>query len=195
MPRQRSIEISIEPNEVVVGDPRLEVQARSPLDPETARGAIALVSAHGQVSLSRNGQVARFVPDDGLPPGPQTLLVEELVSARGRRLSDRIEVPFFVSDSRAKVPARLRVESIVRLRVEKLGTVRLSAAKRPAGKFIEIMKAVDRKTGSPVELGFDQDGKRINTSAIFRQIEKNRRATFGKLRSEPEGSGVQCRRR
>ena len=181
MPRQRSIEISIEPNEVVVGDPRLEIQARSPLDPETARGAIALVSAHGQVSLSRNGQVARFDPENGLPPGPQTLLVEELVSARGRRLSDRIEVPFFVSDSRAKVPARLRVESIVRLRVEKLGTVRLSAAKRPAGKFIEIMKAVDRKTGSPVELGFDQDGKRINPSTIFAQIEKNRRATFGKL--------------
>jgi subtilase family protein len=181
MPRHRSIEISVEPNEVVVGEPRLEVRVQSPLDPETARGAIVLESTHGRVSLSDDRRVASFVPENGLAAGPQTLLIEELVSARGKRLSDRLEVPFFISDSRAKVDARLRVESIVRLRVGRLGTVRVSAAKRPAGKFIELMKAVDRESGSPVELGFDQDGASVDTSAIFEQIEKNRRATFGKL--------------
>ncbi len=181
MPRKRSIEIGVEPNEVVIGSPHLDVRADSPLDPEAVRGALTLESAYGRVSLSQDRRVASFVPENGLPPGPQTLVVEELVSERGKRLSDRLEVPFFISDSRAKIDPKLRVESLVRLRIERLGTVRLSAAKRPSGKFIEIMKAVNRKTGAPVELAFDQDGKRVNKTAIFEQIEQNRRAAFGKL--------------
>ena len=181
MPRQRSIEIAIEPHEVVLGTPSIEVRAQSPLDDETAKGALALKSSHGTVSLSRDQKVATFVPDDGLPPGPETLVVEELVSTRGKRLSERVEVPFFVSDSRASVDRRRRVESIVRLRVERLGTVRLSAAKRPSGKFIEIMKAVDRKTGKPVELAFDQDGAKVDKDEIFDRIRQNRHEAFGKL--------------
>ena len=181
MPGKRSIEITVEPNEIVVGDPHLEVRAEAPLDPEVVRGAIALESASGRVSLSQDRRVASFVPENGLSPGPQTLVVEELVSTRGKRLSERVEVPFFISDSRAKVDRKLRVESIVRLRIERLGTVRLSAARRPGGKFIEIMKAVDRESGTPVELAFDQDGKRVDKTAIFEQIVENRRSAFGKL--------------
>ena len=181
MPRQRSIEIAVEPHEVVLGTPSIEVRAQSPLDDETAKGALALKSSHGTVSLSRDQKVATFVPDDGLPPGLETLVIEELVSTRGKRLSERVEVPFFVSDSRASVDRRLRVESIVRLRVERLGTVRLSAAQRPSGKFIEIMKAVDRKTGEPVELAFDQDGAKVDKDEIFDGIRQNRHEAFGKL--------------
>ena len=181
MPGKRSIEITVEPNEIVVGDPHLEVRAEAPLDPEVVRGAIALESASGRVSLSQDRRVASFVPENGLSPGPQTLVVEELVSTRGKRLSERVEVPFFISDSRAKVDRKLRVESIVRLRIERLGTVRLSAARRPGGKFIDIMKAVDRESGTPVELAFDQDGKRVDKTAIFEQIVENRRSAFGKL--------------
>ena len=69
----------------------------------------------------------------------------------------------------------------MRLRVERLGTVRLSAPKRPDGSFIEIMKAVDRSTGKPVELAFDQDGARVNPDDVFAEIVRNRQKTFGKL--------------
>jgi hypothetical protein len=181
MPDQRSIEIGIEPHEVVLGAPRLSVRAQSPLDPDTARGAITLGSIRGTVSLAEKGRLATFVPDEDLPSGPHTMIVNELVSSRGKRLSEPIEVTFFVSDSRAKVDRRLRVESIVRLRVERLGTVRLPLGKRPAGKYIEIMKAVDRKTLRPVELAFDEQGRRVDKREVFEGIQRNRRSTFGKL--------------
>lgn len=181
MPVRRSIEISIEPYEVVLGTPRLEVRAQSALDPETARGALSLGSHHVAVSLSDDGRTATARPEGELPPGLHTLFVDEFVSTKGKRLIDPVAVPFFVSDSRAKIKSSLRVESLVRLRVERLGTVRLSAPARPDGKFIEIMKAVDRRSREPVELAFDQDGSRVDPDEVFAEIARNRQAKFGKL--------------
>lgn len=181
MPDRRSIEVSVDPYEIVLGTPRLEVKARSALDPETARGSLSLGAHHSDVTLSDDGRTATAVPEGDLPPGPHTLIVEELVSTRGKRLTDRLVLPFFVSDSRAEVKSSLRIESLVRLRVERLGTVRLAAPKRPGGSFIEIMKAVDRSTGKPVELAFDQDGSRVNADEVFAEIVRNRQKAFGKL--------------
>ena len=181
MPIRRFIDVSVDPYEIVLGSPRLEVKSRSPLDPETARGALGLGAHRSTVTLSDDGLTATAVPEGDLPPGPHTLIVEELVSTKGKRLTDRLVLPFFVSDSRAKVKSSLRIESLVRLRVERLGTVRLPAPKRPDGSFIEIMKAVDRSTGKPVELAFDQDGARVNPDEVFAEIVRNRQKSFGKL--------------
>jgi hypothetical protein len=179
--RQGAVEISVEPNEVVIGRRRLEVRARVALQPETARGALALRSVRGSVALSGDGKTATFVTDGELPAGPHTLVVGELVSARGQRLGEPLEIPFFVSDSRAKVDPGLRVESIVRLRVGRLGTERVSAAQRPEGGFVELLKAVNRRSGRPTELAFDQRGVRVDAGAIFEQIRRARAARFGKL--------------
>ena len=80
MPVRRSIEVSVDPYEIVLGSPRLDVQARAALDPETARGALSLGAYHAAVKLSGDGRTATVVPDEELPPGPHTLIVEELVS-------------------------------------------------------------------------------------------------------------------
>src|SRR4249920_2048223 len=143
MRTKRQFEISVEANEVVIGPRRLQVRASAALEPETARGALGLEAGRGTVTLSNKGRTATLALDGELPAGPQTLVVGELVTARGRRLNERIEVPFFVSDSRAKVGGNLRVESIVRLQVDQRGTTRVSAARRPDGRYIEVMKAVD----------------------------------------------------
>jgi len=120
-PRRRPLEFGVDAHEIVVGTPRLEVRAPSALDADTARGAISVGSIHGRVALSEDRRSATFVPDEPLPPGPHTLRVGELAGTRGARLSEPTEVPFFVSDSSAKVPPELRIESIVRLRVGELG--------------------------------------------------------------------------
>src|SRR5215471_5557644 len=125
MPQQRSMEIGVEPHEVVFGEPQLTVRAPSALDPETARGALSLSVVRGSVELSRDGRTATFVPEKKLAPGAYTLTVQELVTKTGKRVGERTEIPFFVVDSKAKVGDRLRVESFVRLRVERLGTQRL----------------------------------------------------------------------
>jgi Subtilase family len=181
MPRQRAVEISVDAHEVLVGPRRLEVRAPAALEPETARAALALKSARATVALSDNGRTATLVPEDELPTGPHTLIVGELVSTRGKRLSERVEIPFFVSDSRAKVDAALRVESIVRLQVERLGTTRVAAARRPDGRFIELLKAVNRRSGRPVGLAFDDRGAPIEANEVFAKIRRAREAEFGKL--------------
>jgi hypothetical protein len=180
MPQKR-LEIGVEPHEVVLGEPQLTVRASSALDPETARGALSLGEVRGTVELSQDGRTMTFVPEETLAPGPHTLTVQELVSKKGERISERSEIPFFVADSKAKVDGKLRVESIVRLRVGKLGTERIPLGKRAGGKYVDVMKAVDRKTLKPVELAFDERGAKVNKKKLLDGIRKNQEAKFGKL--------------
>jgi len=176
------IEIGVEPYEVVLGAPKLTVSSPSPLDPETARGAVTLANGYrGTVAVSRDGRKATFVPDEPLPEGPHTLTISELVSKRGKRISDAVEIPFIVADSNAIVRSNLKVESIVRLRVNRVETERLPLGARPDGKYVEVMKVVDRNNGKSNELAFDERGNRVDHHELFAKLENSRRAKYGKL--------------
>ena len=162
--------------------PRLTVRSPSPLDPETARGALALASGvHGTVALSRDGRTATFVPDEPLEPGAHTFTVGELVTKRGKRISDSMEIPFMVADSNAKVRSNLRVQSMVRLRVNGVATERLPLDEPASGKYVEVMKVIDRNTGKPMELAFDERGNRVDHEQLFAKLENSRRRKYGKL--------------
>ena len=93
MPTERQVAVNVEPNEVVLGGRPIEVRAPAALDAETARAVIGLATAPAQVSLSRDKRTATLDVEGGLAPGPHTLRVGELVSARGERLSAPVEVP------------------------------------------------------------------------------------------------------
>jgi hypothetical protein len=178
----QKIELGVEPYEVVLGEPRLTVRSPSPLDPETARGALALENGYrGTVALSRDGRTATFIPDEPLEPGAHTFTVGELVTKRGKRISDGIEVPFVLADSKSSVRSNVRVQSIVRLRVNGVATERLPLDEPAAGKYIEVMKAIDRNTGKPAELGFDERGNRVDLEQLFAKLENARRRKYGKL--------------
>ena len=97
----QKIEIGVEPHEVVLGAPKLTVRSQSPLDPEAARASIGVASVHGTVTLSRDGRTATFVPDEGLLPGSYTFVVGDLVSKRGKPISEGVEIPFFVRSARS----------------------------------------------------------------------------------------------
>ena len=178
----QKIETGVEPYEVVLGEPKLTVHSPSPLDPETARGAITLANGvRGSVELSRDGRTAKFLPDEPIPPGAYRLTVSELVSKRGKHLSGRLEIPFVVTDSNAKVRSNLRVENIVRLRINGTDTERLPLVEPVSGKYVEVMKAVDRRTGKPTELAFDERGKPVDHEKLFAKLENSRRRKYGKV--------------
>ena len=181
MPRQSSIRVSVRPYEVVFGACRLQVLARVALDPSVAKGAIALDSRHSAIVLSKSKRTATVTPTREFEPGWHTLTVGELLSATGKRLTASFVVPFFVSDSRAKISSDVCVQSLVRLRIERLGTVRVSSAQKPKGTYIEIMKAVNRLSGRPTRLAFDHEGNPIDAATIFRKIVRRREVLFGKL--------------
>jgi subtilase family protein len=193
MPRSSSIEVSVEAHEIVTASRRLNLKASAALDPQSALGAFALQGHPATVRLSKDCRAASLEVEGDLPTGPQTLRIGELRSSRGSMVAPAREVPFFVSDSRASISPALRIESMVRLQVEPLKATRVSAAERPKGSYIEIMKAVNRKTGKPVQLAFDQRGKRINANAVFEGIARRRLAKYGKLHPALKAAADDCR--
>src|SRR4051812_11751422 len=193
MSRSSPIDVSVEAHEIVTASRRLNLRASAALDPENAKGAFSLRGHPATVRLSQNGRAAALEVEGDLPTGPQTLRVGELLSAKGKTIAASREVPFFVTDSKASISSALRVESMVRLQVEPLKATRVSAAQRPKGSYIEIMKAVNRKTGKPVELAFDQRGKRIDANSVFESIARRRLAKYGKLHPALKAAADACR--
>jgi hypothetical protein len=182
MPARPALSANLTPNEIVFPGASIAVESRYPLDPDSVQGGLVVMGVRGRVRLSRGGLRATWTAGKALPPGHHTLVVDGLV-AKGhrRRLGDRMEIPFFVTDSKARVPGAVRVESMSRLRVNDLGTERLPADRRPGGRFIEILKAAHRATGVPMPLAFDQSGRRVDPDAILERIARNRARRFGKL--------------
>jgi hypothetical protein len=182
MSERSSLKSNVTPNEIVFAAASITVESRYPLDPDTVQGGLVVSGVRGRVRLSRGGRVATWTSKKGLPPGHHILIVNGLV-AKGyrRRLGERMEIPFFVTDSKAKVTANVRVESMSRLRVNDTGTERVPTDCRPAGRYIEIMKATHRLTGAPIRLAYDQSGRKINADAVFERIARNRARRFGKL--------------
>ncbi|CAN5621130.1 hypothetical protein BH20VER1_BH20VER1_04940 [soil metagenome] len=179
--RKRALTTSVAPNEVLFGGASITVQSTEALDHRSAQGGIVVEGIRGRVAVARGGKRATWSSEQTLTPGHHTLLVRGLQTTRSRALADDFHIPFFVTDSRAKVPPNVRVENITRLRVNDLSTARLSASARPEGKFIELMKAVDRKSGAPVTLAFNEAGRPVDAERLLRQVEERRARKFGKL--------------
>jgi hypothetical protein len=182
MPERSFLSTNVTPNEIVFATAAIVVESRYPLDPDSAQGGLVVRGVRGRVHLSRGGRVATWQAGKGLPPGHHTLIVDGLV-AKGyrRRLGDHTEIPFFVTDSKARVPNNVRVESMARLRVNDLGVERLPADRGASGRYIEVMKAANRTTGAPVRLAYDQSGRKIDADAVLARIQRKRARRFGKL--------------
>ena len=118
------------------------------------------------------------------------------MTKRGKRTWDNMVIPFVVADSNAKARSNVRVQSMVRLRVDGGATERLSLDEPGSGKYVEVMKAIDRKTGKPMELAFDERGNRVDHEQPFTKLENSRRQKYGKLdptlyaQLERSGNGV-----
>ncbi|UCE96054.1 MAG: S8 family serine peptidase [Candidatus Bathyarchaeota archaeon] len=175
------LKVNIAPNEILFPDSRITVEVDTPLNIEFAQGGISVRDLKGKVQLSNGDRTARWEPSNSMPPGHHTLIVRELVTKKGERISDATEIPFFVTDSAAKIPAELRIENLVRFKVNSLGVMRIPSDSRISGEFLEIMKASNRETGAPIELAFNEKGDRIDSKKIFAAIAKNRLEKFGKI--------------
>lgn len=181
MAARRGLTANVTPNEILFPDFSIVIESRDPLDPESAQGGIVVRGVKGRIRLSRGGRVASWSPEGALLPGHHTLLVGGLLTKKRRAVGTEMQIPFFVTDSKAKVAKAVRVESITRLRVQKLATEHLPSDRRPSGKFIEVMKASRRATGAPVALAFNESGRPVEPERIFRGILRNRARRFGNL--------------
>lgn len=176
------LKLSITPNEIIFPGASLAIEARGALDAQSAQGGVVVHGVKGQVKLAQAGRVARWSPEEkSLPPGHHVLLVSGLRTRKGQGIADERVVPFFVTDSVSRIPKSARVESMSRLRIGALGTERVASDRRPEGRFIELMKASDRKSGAPLALAYDQSGRAVEPDRIFQRLLKARVKKFGKL--------------
>src|SRR5687768_14548532 len=104
MAKQRVVVANILPNEVLFPDTPIMIESRLSLDPKSAQSGIVVRGEKGQVRLSRRGQVATWSADKALRPGHHSLLIRGLLTEKQRDILDEMEIPFFVTNSVAKIP-------------------------------------------------------------------------------------------
>jgi hypothetical protein len=135
----------------------------------------------GRVTATRARDMFRWTPTCEMPPGRYTFVVEALVDAKNRRVSDAQEIPFCVVHSRARVPAQLRIESFNRVQFGDSGPKRLGIESVNGGKFTEFVKATDRASGKPVDLAFDAQGRAVDGERVVREHEEAFVRKYGRV--------------
>ena len=171
---------SVEPNEIVLvpsGGPRLRISVEFGRN-VTATALHRLVMVRGQQGKCRvasSGRNVTWSPVGQLQPGNHMLLVSGVPSKKYGHVTEPIENPFLVVESKSRIRRNVIVESFVRLAGGRRALRRLSPFKKPRGKYHELIKARDRATGAPISLAFDASGGRIDTPSTESLVRKKRR--------------------
>lgn len=174
--------INLTPDELVFTNSAIVVETRETLDREHIQRAVGVRGLPGVVSVSRDRKRITWTPGDGATPGWYDFVVDSLVSTDGELVSSGGRLRFGLVRSQASIPRNVAVESMVRLRVGRGEVVRLNPfVDRQRGKYVEILKASDRRTGAPVRLAFDETGSRVDPDQVIADIEVARVERFGKL--------------
>src|SRR5919198_851259 len=128
------------------------VETPEPMDAEAARRSIGVERAANVVTVDRPRKRATWSPPDDLPLGTHVLQVGPMLSGSNGELAPGVAIPFHLVESTGRIPKDVAIESMVRLRVaaNELQTLPLFTPSR--GKYVELMKGVNRRTGVPVAL-------------------------------------------
>jgi Subtilase family len=157
------------------------VEMPTAMDAEGAQRAIGVERADNVVKVGPQGKKATWSPSDSLLPGRHVFQVGPLLSRSGEEIAPEVAIPFQFVPTKARVPRDVAVESMVRLRLTNNGPERLPLYAPARGKYIEIMKGVNRRTRAPVALAFNEQGRRVDDTRLLKQAEQARAKRIGKL--------------
>ena len=175
------VKIDLVRDEILTTQAIVTIDVPPQADPEFVARALGVRGVDGQVRATRRGGRFRWASEAGIPPGRHTLVVEALADRNSRRISEPVEVPFTVVATAAKIPDQARIESFVRVRLGDKGVERLGTDSLPRGAYIDFVKATDRRSGEPVALAFDQDGRQVDGEARLAEHQKAVASEFGKV--------------
>jgi hypothetical protein len=174
--------ITLIPDELIFSNSAIVLETREAINREGVGTAVGVGGMPGKVSLSRNRKRVTWTPSENASPGWHYFVVDALIADNGDLISSGGTIRFGLVRSAARIPRNVAVESMVRLRMGRGGVSRLDPfAARTRGKYIEVMKASDRRTGAPVRLAFDEAGNRIDADKVVRKVLAARVARLGKL--------------
>ena len=183
-PKPADLTFNIEGGEVLQPQATIELQASRPIDARSAQGAIRLSRGCTPVDVAvelRGRARVDAVRTEALPAGEYVLTVAELLDSKGGRLAGLVEGPFTVAPVAGELPKDHRIEHAVRLEVGELGVTRLSPGEHSDNGWIDVVKAVHRKTGEAQELAFDERGERVDAGELLAGVQQRRAKRFGKL--------------
>jgi len=179
-----TISANITADEVIAPGTTIELTFSAEVDAQSAQGAIRVQRRCEQVAatvtLAKRGRLATVQLDDAAI-GAHSLIVSELLSAKGEKLVDSYRLPFSVIPVTGKIPPELRIEHTVRLFIDELNVVRLAPGQLTRAGHVDVVKAVDRTKGTPVEIAFDDKGQRVDIDAQLADLAKRRAAKFGRI--------------
>ena len=181
---KKTLTASIAADEIVAPGSTIELTFGAPVEAQSAQGAIRVVSRCKQLSttigLTNRGRSVTVRLDDGVL-GACELTISELLSVKGETLVDGYRLPFSVVPISGKVPADLRVEHAVRLFIDDLSVVRLAPGELRRGGYVDVVKAVHRTKGTPVEMAFDERGERVDIEKRLAELSKRRADKYGRI--------------
>lgn len=183
-----SVRIDLVRDEILTTRPVITVDVPPEADPQLVRRAVGVKGVDGQIKATRGKGRFRWAPDAEIPPGRYTFVVEALADPVGHQVTGAVEIPFTVVVTAAEVPSRVRIESFTRVRLGPGGSERLDTDTTPRGKYIDFVKATDRRSGAPVALAFDQDGRAVDGEALLAEHRKAFADKAGKIHPALEGA-------
>lgn len=171
--------VELHAGEVVPRGRKIAIKADAAVSREAWRG-VTVAGEHPTVE-ARAGNRSAEVDTSALAPGAHRLRVTELWLERsGRRLPDT-EIPFFVADTAAPLPRDIAVLHAVRLRFDELEVSRLPLRGPCETGRVEVFKAEHRRSGKPVQLAFDAEGKRFDVERAHAELARRRYERYGKV--------------
>jgi hypothetical protein len=175
---------NITPDEVITPGTVIELAFKTEIDAQSAQAAIRVErrceQMAVQVSLEKRGRMATVRLDDRAI-GAHSLVINELLNTKGEKVVDHYRLPFAVVPIAGKVPGELRVEHAVRLFIDDLHVTRLGLGEMNRTGYVDVLKAVDRAKGTPVELAFDERGQRVDINDRLAQLARRRADKYGRL--------------
>ena len=191
----KPIDASIVADEIVAAGSSIELTFPTPVDPQSAQGAIRVLRGcepvKSRIALEKRGRVVTVSLDDGAI-GSYEIVISELLGAKGEQLVDYHRLPFAVVPIAGKIPGDLRVEHSVRLVVDQLNVTRVAPGEGARAGYVDVVKAVHRTKGTPVEMAFDDRGERVDFDKQLAELAQRR---SGQIRLDSRDSLSQDRAR
>lgn len=192
------VQIDLVRDEILGTRPTITIDVPVEADPEYVARAVGVLGVDGRLYATRGKGRFRWTTESDIEPGRYTLVVEALVDKNSHRISERVEVPFIVIATPAKIPNKLRIESFVRIRLVTDGVERLDNYSIPKGEYIDFVKGTDRRGDEPIALAFNQDGRQVDGEAQLAEHQKTLASKLGKvhpvldntIRAAKQGEGI-----
>jgi len=177
-------DVNVSADEIVAVGSTIELTFPRPVDPRSAQGAIRVLgdtrAIDTRIEVSRRGRQVSIRLDD-VATGPCELVISELLGSKGDQLVDHFGMRFSIVPISATIPDDVRVEHAVRLFVDDYHVERLDPGQQTAAGHVDVVKAVNRTTGGPIELAFDERGERVDIAQRLAEMDKRRADKYGRI--------------